>query len=307
MPKSIHRICILLVVLVCLEASASNNVIRIASGGLLDGYFNTSLKLCRYISASNNGIKCQVVPTSGSLENLWLLQRNQVEFAFAMSNLVIESYNGTGHFTGTVPFKGMFQLLRLHDECFTMLARDTDNIKSFQDIDGLRISNGPAKSDSTVVYEAIVPYYSFNKEPYDVEFVHEEYAKNFCEKKVNVVMLMTGHPCAIVNMITNKCDTEFVAIDSNKLDEIIKNYPGFKRVSLGGDLYPDVSGTVDTLAVSTALVSSVSVDKAIITNLMNYLKTRIDKLKLADPVLYDLDDEHFTSGFVIPGFMPDKK
>ena len=33
---------------------------------------------------------------------------------------------------------------------------------------------------------------------------------------------------------------------------------------------------------------------------MSYLKSRIDQFKLSDPLLYDLDKDHFTSGFVLP-------
>ena len=90
------RIVLLAFLVVCsLSAQADGiegrKVIKIGSGSLLDGYYTIGLKLCQYISQSNNGIMCDVVPTSGSLENLRLLQKGEIDFALTLSNSEIES------------------------------------------------------------------------------------------------------------------------------------------------------------------------------------------------------------------------
>jgi len=75
-------ICFLFIVSIsCNSVFASEDldkkVIKIAAGSILEGYYFIGLRLCRYITESNNGIRCEVVPTSGTLENIGLLQ-NQV-------------------------------------------------------------------------------------------------------------------------------------------------------------------------------------------------------------------------------------
>lgn len=282
--------------------ATSDKVIRIGSGSLLDGYYSIGLTLCRYISKSNNGIKCEVVPTSGSLENLKLLQENKIDFAFTLSNLALDAYNGSGYFEKSKPFKEMYQLLNLHDEYFTVLVKDKDKILMFSDLDGKKISNGPPNSDSSVAYEALVTYYDFKNKPEDIEILHENYAKEFCNGEIDAVMMMTGHPNILTNMITHKCESDFVTLDSDKIDLLVKNNPGFRKVILKKGGYPGITEDQTTVAVSSIFVVGPSVDKNIVENFLKFASTRIQNLKNSDPLLNDLSDDHFMKGFVLPKF-----
>jgi TRAP transporter TAXI family solute receptor len=285
------------------SASAiERKIIRIGSGSLLDGYYSIGLTLCRFISQANDGIKCEVVPTSGSLENIWLLQREKIDFAFTLSNLAVQSHNGTGYFSTTEPFKDMYQLLRLHDEYFTVLVKDKDKISVFGDLDGKKVSNGPPQSDSSVAYDALTAYYDFKKVPEDIEILHENYAKEFCDGKIDAIMLMTGHPDMLINMVTNKCESDFVTIEGDKIDLLTKNSPEFKKVTLKAGTYPGITEDQETVAASSILVAGKSVDKKIVKNFLDYFNSRLARFKASDPVLYDIEDSVFTSGFVIPGF-----
>ena len=295
----------ILILCVSSAGAVEKKIIKIGSGSLLEGYYNIGLNLCRFISRANDGIKCEVVPTTGSLENIWLLQREKIDFAFTLSNLAVESYNGTGYFAATEPFKDMYQLLRLHDEYFTVLVKDDDKILVFGDLDGKRISNGPPKSDSSVAYDALAAYYDFKKPPEDIEISHEDYAKEFCAGKIDAIMLMTGHPDMLVNMVTHVCENDFVTIESDKIDLLVKNSPQFKKVVLESGGYPGITEDQETVAISAIFVAGKSVDKKIVENFLAHLDSRLSRFKSSDPVLYDIEDSEFTTGFVIPGFKSD--
>lgn len=275
-------------------------VIKIGAGSLLEGYYNIGLKLCRYISESNDGIKCEVIPTKGSLENLWLLQRGKIDFAFTLSNLAMDSYKGTGYFTTTEPFKDMYQLLRLHDEIFTVLVKDDDQILVFSDLEGKKISNGFPGSDSSIIYKALEAYYDFKKAPIDIELAHEDYIKEFCNRKIDAIMMMTGHPSALVNLIAHSCEVDFVAIDSDKIKLLLKNNPGFHKVVLEEGKYQGITDMQETVAVPTIFVAGASVDKDIVENFVSYFKTKISRFKATDPLLSELEEDHFMSEFVLP-------
>lgn len=295
------------VLILCASSAGADErkTIKIGSGSLLDGYYNIGLNICRFISRANDGIKCEVVPTTGSLENIWLLQREKIDFAFTLSNLAVQSYNGTGYFATTEPFKDMYQLLRLQDEYFTVLVKDADKILVFGDLDGKKISNGPPKSDSSVAYDALAAYYDFKKPPEDIEMAHEDYAKEFCAGKIDAIMLMTGHPDMLVNMVTHMCENDFITIESDKIDLLAKDSPEFKKVVLKAGGYPGITEDQETVAVSAIFVAGKSVDKKIVENFLAHLQSRLSRFKASDPVLFDMEDSYFTTGFVIPGFKND--
>ncbi len=284
------------------ENIENEKTVKIAAGSVLEGYYFIGLRLCRYITESNNGIRCEVVPTTGSLENIDLLRKGEVDFAFTQAELAVDAYEGKGYFNNVAPFPDMIQLLRLHDEAFTIIAKDKDKIFVFGDLDGKKISNGPKNSDSTIAYNILASHYKFKKQPEDIEIPHEEYANQFCSGKVDAIILMTGHPNSLVNYITHSCESDFVSIENDKIDMLVEQNQDFKKYIIDEKGYPGINKSENTFAVSAIFITTNSVPKKLISNLTQYLKKRMDQFKLSYPLLYDLENDHFTSGFVLPGF-----
>ena len=284
------------------ENIENEKTVKIAAGSVLEGYYFIGLRLCRYITESNNGIRCEVVPTTGSLENIDLLRKGEVDFAFTQAELAVDAYEGKGYFNNVAPFPDMIQLLRLHDEAFTIIAKDKDKIFVFGDLDGKKISNGPKNSDSTIAYNILASHYKFKKQPEDIEIPHEEYANQFCSGKVDAIILITGHPNSLVNHITHSCESDFVSIEKDKIDMLVEQNQAFKKYIIDEKGYPGINKSENTFAVSAIFITTNSVPKKLISNLTQYLKKRMDQFKLSYPLLYDLENDHFTSGFVLPGF-----
>ncbi|MBU6183647.1 MAG: TAXI family TRAP transporter solute-binding subunit [Rickettsiales bacterium] len=284
------------------ENIENEKTVKIAAGSVLEGYYFIGLRLCRYITESNNGIRCEVVPTTGSLENIDLLRKGEVDFAFTQAELAVDAYEGKGYFNNVAPFPDMIQLLTLHDEAFTIIAKDKDKIFVFGDLDGKKISNGPKNSDSTIAYNILASHYKFKKQPEDIEIPHEEYANQFCSGKVDAIILMTGHPNSLVNYITHSCESDFVSIEKDKIDMLVEQNQAFKKYIIDEKGYPGINKSENTFAVSAIFITTNSVPKKLISNLTQYLKKRMDQFKLSYPLLYDLENDHFTSGFVLPGF-----
>ena len=287
---------------VAIDDKPPQKTIKIAAGSILEGYYFIGLKLCKYISEANDGIPCDVVPTTGTLENIGLLNNGEVDFAFAQSNLALDAYNGEGYFVESKPFRDMIQLLRLHDEAFTVIVKDKDKILKFADLDGRKISNGPRNSDSSVMYLALSAYYDFKKEPVDIELFHEDYAKQFCDGKIDAIVLMTGHPNALVNYITHACESDFMSIEAAQADLLIKSNLGFKKYVIDVKGYPGIDKSEQTIAAPAIFISKTSVSKEVITKFQAYFKDRIENFKDSHPLLYDLSNDHFTSGFILPRF-----
>jgi TRAP-type uncharacterized transport system substrate-binding protein len=113
---------------------------------------------------------------------------------------------------------------------------------------------------------------------------------------------MTGHPNSLVNYITHSCESDFVSIEKDKIDMLVEQNQAFKKYIIDEKGYPGINKSENTFAVSAIFITTNSVPKKLISNLTQYLKKRMDQFKLSYPLLYDLENDHFTSGFVLPGF-----
>lgn len=273
--------------------------IKIASGDLLEGYYYLGLELCDYISSSNNNITCEVVPTTGAIENLKLLQEGKVDFAFSLSNIAQDAYYGKGSFDGN-PFDGMYQLIKLYDKYFTVIVKDDDKILLFSDLDGKKLSNGPSNSDSSVIYQKIRSGFNFKNNPTDIEILYEDYAKEFCNSDVDAIILMTEHPNPLVNMITHSCESDFLSINSNKIDLILNNNYGFEKGVIKAEHYPGITREEKTIKVSSIFLASKLVEKELIDNFMNHFTKKIDKFISVSPALKGFSKDNFFDKLILP-------
>lgn len=295
---------LLLAVTLGLHSSlAAGKTIRIGTGSILESYYYIGLKICRYIEQGNPDVKCVLVPTNGSVDSLSMLENGELDFAFVQANFAVDAYKGEGYFAKR-KIDNLVQHIRLHNEVFTVIVKDDDNLLIYEDIQGKKISNGPPFSDSSETYRLLSEIYNFENKPEDIELSHEKYAKYFCNGKIDAILMMTGHPNALVSNIASRCDSEFVKISEDKIDELVRKHPEFTKVVLDAGSYPDISGKTSTIGVSGVFVSKNDVDRNIVSSFNKYLVNDIADFRSSHAVLYELQDDHFLSGFALPKYEP---
>lgn len=276
-------------------------MIRIATGDILEGHYLVGLQLCRYITKSNSNLKCDVVSTSGSVESLNQLHDGKVDMAIVQSDMALDAFEGNGYFKEKNHQPDLKQIITLYDQLFTIIVKDDDHILTFEDLEGKKISNGVPLSDSSMVYDELKDIYHLkNPLPHDIELSPAEYSKAFCNKKIDAIMLMAGYPDVLVNHITHNCEADFLGLDEHKIEQLIQSNPAYKKNQLKRGIYPGIDDTVSTISVSSILVTNSKLDSKIIENFMQYFTQRIAKFKLAHPALQDLPDENFTNNYILP-------
>ncbi|NRB10831.1 MAG: TAXI family TRAP transporter solute-binding subunit [Rickettsiaceae bacterium] len=295
-------ICIIFSINQTVNANSNKINIKIGSGNILEEYYSIGLKVCEYLTKIDDNIHCEVEPTFGSIESLNLLRDGTIDFAFVQANLALEAYKAEGSFAKQEPFKGLRQVLRLHDEVFTVITRDDDKVLVFSDFDGKNISNGSKNSDSSVTYNELIEHFKFDNPPNDIEISHEKYANKLCNGEVDGIMMMTGHPNSLVSYIAYHCDTSFITIDSDKIDLLIKNNPAFEKTTLNKGFYPGITEDHETVKVAAIFVTNDKVNKELIKKLVKYIKNDEENFKLSHPVLSMLKEGHLTSAFILPRF-----
>jgi TRAP transporter TAXI family solute receptor len=280
-------------------ALAETKTIKIGSGSILEGYYSIGLTICEYISKSNKGTSCEVVSTNGSKENLQLLKSGKIDLALIQSNIAEDAFSGRGAYKDELPHLNLRQILNLHDEVFTVIAKDDDKIKVFADIAGKKISNGNPDSASTITYDAIKQFYSFAK-PVDIELSAEQYAKELCDGNIDAIILVTGHPNALVNHIANNCEIDFVAIEKEKLSRLLESNKAYKKITLIKGIYPGITMDQDTIGVKAILITTEKFNDEILKNFEAYLSKNIQTFKQSDTLLHNLSDSYFFEDFILP-------
>lgn len=295
------------IILTCsnVYADQKQKVFKIGTGSILQGYYSIGLDLCKTIigdEKNNENIVCEVVATNGSIENLKLLQQGKIDLALVQANIAVEAYDGIGYYSDKGKMQNLRQLLNLHDEFFTVIVKDEDKIKFFADIDGKRITSGPEYSSSNITYDAMCSLYKFAKEPINTDINYEDSIDKFCQKKIDAIIMMVGHPNPLVNLIANRCEIDFVSIENDKIAELIQQNRAFRKAELHKGLYPGITDDQTTVKVSAILVTRNDVDSNMLDKFVGAFHRNVASFKLSNYLLNNININYFadTQNFVLP-------
>lgn len=277
---------------------AAQRTIKIGSGSILKGYYSIGLDICRTMMLAEENVSCEVVPTSGGVENLALLQKGKIDFALVQSDLAFEAYEGKGYYSTSGRMQDMRQVLNLYEEVFTVITRTEDGINSFADIGGKEISSGSA----SVTYNLLKSFYHFNKEPINVNVNYEELVQKFCNGELDIVIMTVGHPNALVGFIANTCQINFIPIEKEKISKLVKVNKAFHASILNKDLYPGIKEDTNTVGVTSILVTNKNMDSKFLDKFIGMFHRNVKYFTHANYLLRNVDIKSFadTHSFVLP-------
>lgn len=286
----------------CHNTFALTKVIKIGTGSILKTYYSVGLDLCKTIESANKELKCEVVHTSGGIENLKLLQENKIDLALVQSNIAVDAYEGIGYYKDKRKMRNLRQILSLYDENFVIIARSSDKIMFLSDIGGKKISYGSPLSGTSITYAAIRKLYNFITEPVNIDLNYEDYIKSLCNRDVDVIMMMAGHIDPLVNLITQGCKVNFVSVESDKIKELIKNNRGFTSTILREGMYQGVAKDQDTISVKAILVAREDMDPNILDKFIGAFHRNVKDFRQSSDLFKNLDIKYFadTNSFVLP-------
>jgi TRAP transporter TAXI family solute receptor len=288
--------------LVCHSSFAEQRTIKIGSGSILKGYYSIGLDICKTMMSADQNVNCEVVPTSGGVENLALLEQGKIDFALVQSDLALEAYEGTGYYSATNRMQNIRQVLNLYEEVFTVITKAEDKISSFADIGGKEVSSGPTRSSPSITYNILKSLYHFAKDPINANVYYEDLVQKLCSGEIDVAIITAGHPNALVGFIANTCQIAFVPIEQEKVKQLVKVNKAFHPAVLSKDLYPGPKQDTNTVGVTAILVTDKNMDSKFLDNFIGTFHRTVKYFTHANYLLRTVDINSFadTNNFVLP-------
>ena len=172
----------------------------------------------------DSGTKVEVITTSGSLENIELLQKGEVDFAFIQSGLA--SYN-----LDPEQNEGLQSLGSLYFEPLWIFTRASFKANSLQELKGLTIAVGGIGSGTRAVANQVLESSGIYKG--DTKFLDIggekafEYLKN---GKVDIVFISSGLSSNIIQKFVK--DPELSLLSERRAPAFDKRYPFLSHLTL---------------------------------------------------------------------------
>lgn len=277
------------------SARSSDKFIAIGTGGVTGVYYPAGGAICRLVNKGrkSHGIRCSVESTGGSIDNISLLNRQEIDIAVAQSDWQYHSYNGTDYFSNKKPNLRLRSLFSLHSEPFTVIARKNAGIKTFDDLKGKVVNVGNKGSGMRATMDFIMKHknwkYSDFKE--STELRAAEQAQALCAGEIDVMIYAAGHPNGAVQEVTTTCEATIIPVSGKDIDDLITNNPYYAYTVIPGGMYNGNDENVKTIGVKATFVTLDSTDEEVVYQLVKSVFDNFDNFKTLHPVFGILDPQ----------------
>ncbi|MEN3788622.1 TAXI family TRAP transporter solute-binding subunit [Aeromonas veronii] len=234
--------------------SFASERVYLGTGDINGIYYQIGGEFCRLATNSSLNYRCAVVPSSGSIDNLALLEAKQINFAMVQSDWAFQASHGQGIFSGK-PIQGLRALFATHAEPFTLVVRADSNLHSIEDIKERKVNFGQIGSGTRQTAISVLNAMRLNiKDVQEVDVAAP--GESLCRGGIDAFAMVSGHPNKTLVETSKHCSIRFLPIDGNILAAILANAPYYQKSQIPPRLYPGNLSAVTTFAAAAILVTS---------------------------------------------------
>jgi len=281
------------------NASAAEKIVTVGTAGVTGVYYPAGGAICRLMNRGrkDHGVRCVVESTGGSINNLEMIRKGDLDMGVVQSDLLYHAYMGDEIFSDVGADKNLRVLFSLHAEPFTVVARKDAKINSFDDLKGKRVSLGAVGSGMRATMEELMAKKGWSKKTFAavVDVKNNDIEAALCGNKVDAIVYAGGHPNGTIQQLTGGCDTKLVSVTGSVIDDLVKNNPYYSYATIPGGMYNSNPKETKTFGVRAVLVASSEMDDAVAYELVKGVFDRLDDFKTLHPVFATLDKKQMVN------------
>ncbi|WP_424933876.1 TAXI family TRAP transporter solute-binding subunit [Amaricoccus macauensis] len=289
----------LLAVVPCVTVAQEARLVRMATGSPAGVYFPVGLSLCRLVNEnrSEHKIRCAAETSEGSLDNLEKLRAKDVDLAIVQSDVQAAAS------TGDNAFDTMRAVMSLYPETVTIVAGSDTDIDSLAALEGKRISAGPMGSAQRAMWNTLMAAEGWTEESFAdlLDLSPADQASSLCEGQIDAFVTTIGHPALTVQEATLGCDAEIVPVESPEIEQFVSESSALVQAEIPGGLYAGHAEPIPSFGVTATVITRTNVSEEIVYTFVSAALINLDRLRLFDPALADLEIETMASaGLSVP-------
>ncbi|CAN0579384.1 MULTISPECIES: TAXI family TRAP transporter solute-binding subunit [Marinobacter] len=267
--------------------------VTIGTGGVTGVYYPAGGAICRLVNMDRkeHGIRCSVESTGGSVYNLNAIREGELDLAVAQSDWQFHAYNGSSEFESAGKDEKLRSVFSLHPEPFTVVASKGSGIKTFEDLEGKRVSIGNPGSGQRATAEVLMKEMGWDESKFSLaaEIKAAEQSQALCDGNIDAFFYTVGHPSGAIKEATTSCDSVLVNVDNAATKKLIDDNPYYRKAVIPGGMYRGSDDDVTTFGVAATFVSSTDVPDDVVYAVVKAVFENFDSFKRLHPAFGNLD------------------
>jgi TRAP transporter TAXI family solute receptor len=284
-------------------AVAADQFVRMVSGPSGGSWYPLGAKIMQLMDEDVDGITTSNT-SGGGISNVLSVNGGDAEIGFSYGHTAANGFNGVGKFKK--PQKNVRHFATLYGSTFQVAVRKDSKIKSFEDMKDANISPGKAKWTGTAFAESILKSYgiSFADIKKNGGTVHHvSYTESIALMKdghIDVFMGATNMPQASFLELESSPGIRFIGLPQEKLDQLVKENPGYIPGVMPKGVYKSVDKDLLTLGIVVNMVVSKDLSDDLVHKMCKSFWANYDKLVEVKSVWKNVKLEKALNGAAIP-------
>jgi TRAP transporter TAXI family solute receptor len=294
----------------------SSGFFRIGTAGTAGTYFAIGGIIASAISSPPGSPNCQRggscgVPgliavaqaTQGSVENVDLMSKNQLESALVQAEVASWALNGSGIFKtrGAVP--SLRAIGALFPESIHLVVPRDSPIKALRDLKGKRVGMGEKESGTITDARILLDLVGLSERDIKPDYSRLADAANAIrENTLDAFFLVGGYPIPAITDLAGSTPLRLIPIGDETFDKLKKRNAFFSRVDIPAGTYQGVDEDTRTAGVNALWVVGAEVPEPLVYAITKSLWSEATRhiLTVRHPMGQRIGMEHALDGLDIP-------
>ena len=252
-------------------------------------FYSIGGALCNVLNDQSEERKWKFIAeaTGGSMENIRLIVRGEIQFALSNSSITYFAVRGTEGWDRVQEIRAVMTLQPL---VAMFVTRDNPDIRSIADLKNLRVSLGPEGAGFEYFIRPILREYGLTYDDLDPVYCGQANSVGYLgDGSVKAAFLGGGIPTPSITSAASTMDIRLIPYDEDAKRRLMDKYPFYGEVTVPAGTYKGQTEDYHGMNVGAAhLVTGADVDEELV-----YQVTRI---------LYEgrenADKKHSALGFI---------
>jgi TRAP transporter TAXI family solute receptor len=300
----------------CAAHAEEPGFFRIGTAGTAGTYFQLGGVIASAISSPPGSPNCQRgsgcgVPgliavaqaTQGSVENVQLIGKNQLEAALAQADVASWAHTGTVIFKKNGPVPNLRAIGALYPESVHIVVPSDSPIKTMRDLKGMRVSLGEKESGTLADSRILLDMAGLSERDVKPDYSRlSEAATGLRENTLDAFFLVGGYPIPAIADLASSTPLRLLPMAAETFDKLRKRYPFFTHSDIPGNIYQGIDQDTPTAGIAALLIVSAEVPEALVYAITKSLWSDATQQLIASrhPLGLRIGLEHALDGLDIP-------
>lgn len=300
--------------LVCAKAVAAAAFVALAAqpalaqermtvaGGSTGGvFFPLATGIAELLSRQIDGYEFTAGATGGSGENVRLLGTNAAHFGLIMADAAYNGHEGKDAFEAEGGYENVVGVMMTYNQVMHLVVPANSSIETMADLEGRRVSPGPAGSGTAIMAATILDAYGLTGSLTLDPLSHTQQMTALGDGRLDAAFLLLPTGSADIASHAASHPIRFVPIDDEDvLASLPEQYPFYFAADIEAGAYDGQDEAVPTLGVAVALAASADVPDEVVYEATKFLNEHPEELAAYHAIARSISKETALTGMPIP-------